>query len=278
MDILLVHHFPGVGGGTISALDVIRILRERGHNVTFAIPKPCQMVIDTCETLGVRIREIKLPPLFTYHNASSNAVKCLTKYLVSPKNRVYWKEFLTEVAPDIVILNSVSQAPLISVINSLGIRSIITIRETFRSQGSKIVNKVLVNMISQADVALYLTEYDKIQWNSRNRTCAVLPDIVDDNRYKKHSLKGIEEFLNKESLQKSVKYILYLGGISSVKGALDLLRAYEIIAEKRKDIGLLLLGNNNRDVKGELFRFFNRCEYNYYRKCHTLIDKFIKNH
>lgn len=276
MNILLVHHFPGVGGGTISALDVIRILRKQGHNVTFAIPKPCQMVVDCCESLGVRIKEIKLPPLYTYHNASSNAVKCVIKYLLSLKNKSYWKELLKDEAPDVVILNSVSQAPLISVVNSLNIRCIITIRETFRNQGSKIANKALIKMISQADVALYLTEYDKKQWNSHNRINVVLPDIVDDNRYTKHSQEEIEDFLNKESLQKKVKYILYLGGISSVKGALNLLLAYERIAEKRKDIGLLLLGNNNRDVKGKLFRIFNKSEYDYYKKCHALIDKFIK--
>lgn len=275
MNILLIHHFPGVGGGTISALDVIRILRKQGHNVTFAIPNPCQMVVESCKSLGVRIKEIKLPPLYTYHNASSNAAKCVIKYIVSLKNKSYWKELLVAEAPDLVILNSVSQAPLISVVNSLGIRCIITIRETFRSQGSKIANKVLVNMISKADIALYLTEYDKKQWNSRNRICAVLPDVVDDNRYTKHTQENIEDFQNKESLQKKVKYILYLGGISSVKGALDLLLAYERIAEKRTDIGLLLLGNNNRDVKGKLFRIFNKSEYNYYKKCHALIDKFI---
>lgn len=276
MKLLIVHHFPGVGGGTISALDVAKMLRMMGHEVKLAIPSPCDMVIQSCNELGVHIRNIIPPPLFTYHNASSNAIKCIVKYTISKRNCHYWKKFLQEEKPDVVVLNSVAQAPLINIINALGIKSIITIRETFRLNGSKLTNLYLRHMISKADAALYLTEFDKKQWKTNNRITGVLPDIVDELRFVQHSKEEEYTFKKTYSISENVNYILYLGGISSVKGALDLLLAFELLANKRADVGLILLGNIHKEVSSHTYKILNRKEYNYQKKCHYIIDRLLR--
>ncbi len=276
MRILLIHHSARVGGGTISGLDVAKILCKLGHEVIFAAPCHGEIVTSTCNSLNIKLDTVGVPPLYTYHNASTNGFKCLSKYIVSYINlNKVWRNYIKGVKPDLVILNSVTQAPLIGIINSLGIKSICTVRETYRERGSWFVNYILRQMVSKADAALYLTNYDKKQWATSNRINEVLPDVVDEERYIKHTNSEIQKFKLEENLDPNVNYILYLGGIAYAKGALDLLKAYDVVARKNKKIGLLLLGNPHTEKVSRLFRLMNHKELNYREECHSLIDDFI---
>ena len=274
MKILLIHHFPGVGGGTISALDLARMLKQLGHEVTLAVPTPCQMIKDSCKDIDVDLCSVVRPPLFTYHNASSSFAKCSVKYLISLKATEYWRDFLMKVKPEMVILNSSPMATLSGLLNKMGIPCICFVRETFRQHGNKLANTILRNMIGRCDMALYLTEFDKRSWNTKNTLQEVMPDVVDEYRYKKHKTEEIQSFRFNQGLNKEIKYILYLGGISKPKGSLDLLKAYRLISTKHNNIGLIVLGNTyNGNTISKFFSITHSGEAYYVKECRKILDE-----
>lgn len=273
MKILLVHHSSMIGGGTISALDVVKMLRMLGHQVVLAVPQESDILKSTCSSLNVEINVVGPPPLFTYHSASTNAFKCVCKYLVSYfKQRKYWYCYLKELAPDLVVLNSVTQAPIIQILKKLGIKTICTIRETFRASGFWIVNYALRKMVSEADAALFLTDFDKSQWATRNIVQKVLPDVVDDERYVKHSEAQIQNFRNTHGLSRNTQYMLYLGGIAYAKGAKDLLEAYNLLESKNRNVGLILIGNLHNEKSSTLSRILHYKEIKYRKDCRSIIQ------
>lgn len=273
MKILLIHHFPGVGGGTISALDLARMLKMLSHEVTMAVPSPCQMIVDNCRENGITLCSVKRPPLFTYHNASSSSIRCAVKYVLSLRSKRYWKNFFVENKPELVIFNSSPMATLAATLNKMNIPCICCVRETFRLHGNKMANTILRKMIGRCDMALYLTEYDRKCWNTKNTLQGVMPDVVDENRYKMNDSAAIELFRKEKELRDNTKYILYLGGISRPKGSLGLLKAFRRVSLNNKNIGLLLLGNTYQDqVLGRKFCLTHRGEASYIKECRDIIE------
>ena len=273
MKIILIHHFPGVGGGTISALDLARMFEMLGHQVTLAVPSPCQMIKDSCDDIGVNLCSVECPPLFTYHNASTSFLKCAVKYFISLGKNKYWQNFFAKEKPDLVLLNSSPLSTLSSMLKKKGIPCICYVRETFRQNGNNIANSILRNMIGQCDMALYLTEYDRKCWKTKNALQFVMPDVVDDFRYKKHKKEEIQLFKFNQGLNNEIKYILYLGGISKPKGSLDLLKAYQLITSKHNDIGLILLGDTYKGrVFSKSFCITHQGEISYIKACRKIIN------
>lgn len=276
MIILLVHHFPGVGGGTISGLDVASMLKDLGHEVFFSVPDPGTMIKESCDKKGIVCLNSPKLLLLTYHNASTNGLRCMLKYLTNRTPYKRWKKFLKDVNPDLVILNSSSQAPLIKVVKELNIPCFCCIRETYRGKGSTLINGILRRMISKADAALYLTSFDMKEWNTANKVQKVLPDIVDSQRYNIHNTNEIDSFKKENGIRNDVKYVLFLGGKSYIKGTLELLKAYSFVYSKNNNIGLILLGDSylNKSL-GKLFRIFHSFDYHYISDCRELVHQFI---
>lgn len=278
MKILLVHHSAMIGGGTISALDVAKMLRALGHEVVFAAPRESEILTTSCSAINVKLDVVGTPPLYTYHNASTNGVKCFCKYIYSYiKQKNKWHDYILSVNPDIVILNSVTQAPLIRIVKDLGIKTICTVRETYRERGSWVFNQMLRSMVSKAEAALYLTKFDKKQWATHNAIQEVLPDVVDEDRYIKHTESQIMDFKITHGLDPKIHYLLYLGGIAYAKGAKDLLEAYNRVVQHNKNVGLILVGNPHKEKMNFIFRFLNYREYKYRKECHSFIEKFKDN-
>lgn len=279
MKILIIHHSSVVGGGTISGLDVAKMLHLLGHEVVFAAPCKGDILISKCSELNIKLDIAGVPPLFTYHSASTGGFKCISKYLISSiRLNKRWFNYIKSVAPDLVILNSVTQAPLLSIIQKLGIRSICTIRETYRTFGSRLINRMLRRLVSKADAALYLTSFDKLQWSTSNRIQEVLPDVVDEERYSVHTSIEIQEFKRINHINSNIKYVLYLGGTAYAKGLKDLLDAYNIISNHTEKIGLFILGNLHQEKVSLPFRILNFKEIRYRKECQALIQKFKDKH
>ena len=123
-------------------------------------------------------------------------------------------------------------------------------------------------------MALFLTEYDKKCWNTKNLLQDVMPDVVDKNRYLKHSTEEILSFKRKWNLRDDTKYILYLGGISRQKGSLNLLKAFQQITDKYNNIGLLLLGDTyKKQTLSKSFCYIHQSEASYIKECRMLIER-----
>ena len=137
MRFLLLHHFGGIGGGTISCIDVAKALRVMGHTVRIGIVNPTSQTKKVLRSENIPFTaEIPTPIVFNYHSASRSQMKCLLKYIYSSKNRITWKKFFESCSDDVIVFNSMVQAPLITIAKDAGKKTVVFVRET-RIEGNR---------------------------------------------------------------------------------------------------------------------------------------------
>lgn len=267
MKIMMVHHFGKIGGGTNSCFDVCEMLHESGHDVFVVIPNPSQEVEQLAHDIGIRlIPSTEKAICLSCHNADSGTSKAIIKYLLSLKYGGYWVKLFKQEKPDLILFNSSVLGPLINLANKLGFKTICFIRETARKKAPKFWRTINSYLLSKADGLAYLTQYDISDWGiSSDGYHVVIPDIVDETRFNK--------VYDEQSVTLDIpgaKYLLYLGGFSEEKGALDLLQAFEICAKRNPNLHLLLLGNigDFSNLTG-IQKFFRRRAIRYSAACRS---------
>lgn len=269
MKIMVVHHFGQIGGGTNSCFDVCRMLVEEGHDVVVVIPNPSDPVIQLAQDINVRLIASPVKAVcLSCHNADSGTVKTMAKFVLSIKNTGYWKRLFQKEQPDLIMLNSSVQGPLVYIAHQLGIKTICFIRETVREKGVRFWKNVNKKLLSKADGLAFLTSYDVLAWNIP--CCGrqiVIPDIVDEKRFK---LDTKVNECHEYDLDSEERYLLYLGGLSEEKGALDLLRAFRICAQRNEKLYLIILGDTTGGAfqrQGVVHRLFRHKAIKYYETC-----------
>lgn len=270
MKIMVVHHFGQIGGGTNSCFDVCRMLIEEAHDVVVAIPNPSDPVVKMAQDVNVRLIATPVKAVcLSCHNADSGTAKTMAKFFLSAKYIGYWKQLFQEEQPDLIMLNSSVQGPLVCIAHQLGIKTICFIRETVREKGAYFWKKTNKELLAMADGLAFLTNYDLIAWDIHS--CGrkmVIPDIVDEKRLSLNAKSNESPVNDQES---ETKYLLYLGGLSEEKGALELLRAFRICAKKNTNLCLIILGDTtgknikkqsvvHRIVRHKAIKYFELCK------------------
>jgi len=263
--VLMVHHYGQIGGGTNSCFDICRMLIEEGHDVTLIIPKPSNAVIALSGRIGVKLISASVKAVcLSCHNADSGLAKAMTKFVLSTRFLGYWKQLFQKEQPDLIMFNSSIQGPLVRLAHQLGIKTVCFIRETAKEKSVRFWKEANKKLLSTADVLVFLTNYDIKSWGIPSKgKQLVIPDIVDKKRFNLNAVQN-------DSPASEKKYLLYLGGLNEEKGALDLLRAFRICAQKNEKLHLIILG----DTKGMPFKnlgtvhkLLRRRAIKYYETC-----------
>lgn len=278
MKIMVVHHFGQIGGGTNSCFDVCRMLVEEAHDVVVAIPNPSDPVIQLAQDINVRLIATPVKAVcLSCHNADSGTVKTIAKFVLSTRYIGYWKQLFQRELPDLIMLNSSVQGPLVSLAHQLGIKTICFIRETVREKAVKFWKNANKKLLSKADGLAFLTKYDMLAWNIP--CCGrqtVIPDIVDEKRINLNA--RVSEF-PKYDLNSEARYLLYLGGLNEEKGALELLRAFRICAQRNEKLQLIILGDTTGRAfqkQGVAHKLLRHKAIKYYETCKkelTILEK-----
>lgn len=246
MKILLIHHFGGVGGGTNSCLDIASLLVSQGHDVIISIPFPDNSIKKYCAHNNIVLEAVNKPvPCFTYHNASCSLFREFLKHLMYRRYLAWWKSHINKINPDLVMLNSMAQLPLSSIMKSR--KCVCFIRET-KKYGGWIGNTIIKNLMTQMSGLIFLTEFDKKDWAvSSSIKQFVLPDFVSLNLFNipNYDVSNLKKSLNIDGCS---KIILYLGGLNYAKGGFDLIDAYKIVRRKCPNTKLIILGNTYDSV------------------------------
>lgn len=279
MDFIIVHHCGSLGGGTISALDTFKLLKSLGYEVSLALIRPDSDTINLCKEYSVE-NIIDTPDLYSlnYHNASSGSLKCFIKYFVSRIHKKKWVSFFKSHKQCVFIFNSSSQSPLLKISNRIGVKSICFVRETKRLRGCPVVFVLQRKLLCYADGLFFLTEFDKEVWGKKIDTYkCVVPDLVDIKKFVNRDEQYVLKVRRNYGIPNNCKNVLYLGGISSVKGAYILLKAFSRLAD-RESINLIILGNVaekllNSSVINTLAHFH---EWKIVKKCYSEIYRINK--
>ena len=273
MKILIIHHSGSLGGGTISCFDVVNAINKNEDEIILSLPPGENAARHKAKELKINIlNENIMPLIFGYYNGSTNILRVTIKSVFSLKYRRKWKKILRQLKPDLVLLNSIIQWPMISLLNSMNIKNICFVRETMRGKPNNIINKIIAKSLQKANGVVFLSNFDKKQWSLvGNVSQTVIPDTLNLKDY----ILGI----NKENSRKKLKlkgdvfYVLYVGGMSKLKGARTLVKAVNQCQEENieilflGDLGteLINLSGIQRRTKSNQIAFINEV-YNYVQK------------
>lgn len=268
MNILIIQHFGGIGGGARSAIDVAQMLKNLNHKVDLMVGDVTNDYLNLIKEKGLNLI-IHHPefPIFNFHNASGSVLKTIYRFISTRKFLKDWDDYIKKNWNyDLVILNSSVLCPLVEVFHKSQIKSIVFIRETFRK--NYILNNMEKIYLKKAEAVVYLTNFDKNAWN-----CAmnqfVIPDVVDPEMFPVDSLQPIQD---------NVK-LLYLGGLNYYKGALDLLKALYGLKEMNFNYELYILGNTYDEYDN--FSVLRKCisikHIKYRKDCIEYINKINKD-
>lgn len=268
MKILMIHHYGGLGGGLTSCLDIVTMLTELNNDVTVAIPNPSEDVKKVFSGVNIKVDcDVPEIPILNYHSASSSGVSAIIKYLLSYNQTREWKNYLENSSYDIVILNSIVQSPLIHIIKKLNMKCLLFIRETIKGNVKTGLNPKIAKSMSNADALVFLTKYDKESWGITNdKKQYIVPDVVDIEKFPYEKKTDTKK-------QQNITF-LYLGGLSYVKGAKDLLLAFQKLIAKKSNVQLIILGETYKQYSKFSFiqKIIHIKHVKYVEDCNKLIE------
>lgn len=241
MKILVIHHTGLMGGGTLSCFDVIKSLSADGSDVYLLLPPGENEARKQAKKLNINVLNYNIKPLvFGYYNGSSNLIKVVVKSIISMKYINRWKLVLGKEKPDLVVLNSIVQWPMISIINKIDINTVCFIRETMKGNRYNIINYLIAFYLKRTSGVSFLSVFDREQWKISNlRNIQVIPDMLNMEKYTWNL--SMEKSREKFQLKQNFFYVLYVGGMSKLKGAETIIKAINNCTSD--NIRLLFLGD-----------------------------------
>ncbi len=222
--ILFVHHCSNIGGGSYCLLNIIRTL-DQSDLVPIVLLKKRGPLSEEFSKLGIKVlflRDITVVP----YNKSIFRINSIITYFVLGMSFLPFKKIINMINPDIVYLNSVMLYPYLRMVKRCGKKSIIHIREHWPLDEHIHQLRHLQSTVGKyADRIIAINRYSASLVKNTEKKTYIVYDWVDfSNRYIEHDLNEIfgEDVSNK-------RVFLYAGGVSVLKGVLEVFQAFNHI-------------------------------------------------
>lgn len=245
--ILYIQHTASLGGSCMSLLYLIQGLdRTRYEPVVYCLYDAPEVVnlyrgagIETRVAQGIvefRHTTVGWHPLYN-PVAVAELLWSITR--IWPSVRAT-EALVRQVEPDLVHLNSLVLAPSAMGVKRVGVPLVWHVREPVHPGHLGLRRRWLTGlMLNLADEAMFVSEYDRQQLTS-GRKGKVIYNFVDLNRFD-HSLDGAP-VRTELGLPADAKVVLFLGGMSPVKGIFPLLEALHQAKQHMVELHCLIGG------------------------------------
>lgn len=238
-NILYVHQVSAIGGASYCLLNILKEVDRAKINPIVLLQSEGPLV-DEIKKLCIEIHI--LPNLWSIpYNTSVLKRSTLYNYKHVYKSTPYVKAFLESKNIDIVYLNNMMLYPYLKIAKSLGLKTIIHIREHWPVKEHILQLNIARRFIRDyADHVVAINNYSaSIVSNIEYKTTIVYDWIDFKDRYQEYPFSKIFG----EDCSK-LKVYLYTGGLLRIKGPLEVLEAF-IYHIKDNDCRLLMLGDYN---------------------------------
>lgn len=240
--ILLFHHCDGWGGGGISLITVIRMLKSN-YDIVVCLPHSGTLLSEKVQAERVKVifldDNIGLidsfsggPPTF-----SRAFMICFAKIFVHTGWK-YWK-IIKEQDPELIAVNSMTLAWVGILAKWKGLKSVCFVRESYvKEAGIKLIQYALNHWF---DGISFISQYDKECFQSRAPHQVIVEDTILPGEFSSEYVR--EETLRRFKL-KDQFHVLFLGGTK------DELKGWSVIREAMcqidgRDIILLVAGQQD---------------------------------
>jgi glycosyltransferase involved in cell wall biosynthesis len=246
MRVLYLQHAGSLGGSSMSLLYTIEGIRELGHTCVVALARPSAALEKFYTEAG--FETIRWPKLALWDH-SAGAPRPLwdpRTWLMYADVTLGWRraamrtvELLKETKPDIVHLNSMTFVAAANALIQASIPFVWHIREPPPDQGLR--TRVIRNVMRRAPQLIFISDFDRQQWVGRAKG-EVIYNFVDLGHFRP-DLDG-RPLRNAYGIPLDAKVVLYLGGVSYIKGFFVLLDALRILKDKGNPFFCLMPGTS----------------------------------
>lgn len=253
--LLLIHHYGGIGGAGLSLVHIINKIDKSKYKVYLLCPQNSDALIkllanENCEI----ITSSTSPKIFAHYNGgiphaiSLKSFKNLYSVFMDMK---YIREYIQEVNPDIVAVNSMTLFWIGKICRELDKRSVCFHRETYQKGLFGIRSRIIKNGLSKwFDKVAFISCNDYNESGELKAEKKIIYDRVDSKLFNNFTKKQAKKILG---LSEDIKYVLYLGGISELKGSDVIMESMKFIDDE--SMKLLFVSDINDISKKRLFQF-----------------------
>ena len=250
--ILFVHHVSSIGGGSYCLLSILKGL-DRNKFLPVVLLKSEGDLVSEIKALGVDV--IYFPQMATIpYNKSIFRLTSLLGYYRMLESFIFFSKLLKEHDFDIVYLNNMMLYPYLRMAKNYGCRTIIHIREHWPKNEHQIQFSIAKkNIYKYADHVIAINNYSSSMFPECKCKSSIIYDWVDfSDRYRK---VDFNELFGEDASK--LKVMLFTGGISEIKGTLEVVQTFTQNI-KGSDYRLLIMGGSFDSPSSKILAFGER--------------------
>lgn len=263
--ILIFHHYSYFGGAGKSLVDIINSIDKTKNEVFVYTRSESEEIINILNKLSVKVIKGGIhPQIFDFYSGNERNlldIRNLRNIWRIYKSSKEIKGIVKNINPHIVVINSFTLCWIGETLkNFKDIKKVCFYRETLGKEHLGIRNAYIKRCLNRYfDKVAYISEYDmKCIGNFDKGT--IITDKVEIIEKNFDKYEAMEEL----GLDNSKKYILFLGGISKLKGTHVILQS---LSKLPLEYHLIIMQSNgfnmNSSFKNKLRRIFGN-DYEYY--------------
>jgi len=252
--ITIIHHSSVIGGAGISLFNLIQVAKDY-YAITVYVSDLHDDYYNFLKSHNIHVKKYKGRIPAVYYHASSGGLTSRTfwhRMALIPLQFKYWKKTIKDSKADLVLVNSLVLCWMSLLTSRNKIRSLCFVRETFANDGGGIVSKIQRQFLLLFTGVSFISKYDL--------KAAKLPKNV--KAFVNHNYILPKETIQTSKSNKVVFSVLYIGGISKIKGIEVVVKAAKIL-KSFPDIQFNIVGEDYRTLFEEKFNFKNLFNENF---------------
>lgn len=246
--ILIFHQSGAIGGAGVSLMHIVRSLDQDKYEICVVCPKKPDDMVKELEAYGIKvIKTQRTPIIFPHYNGGIKyafSIRTVLNILQIWRDKPRVEQLIRKYDPHIVAVNSMTMFMIGKYAKRYGARTVCFHRETYQKGFWGFRTRLIKKGLSQNfDKIIFISEYDKRVTKPCQAEKHVIYDKVELERY---VCRDREKQRKKIHAGSEDKIILYLGGISKLKGGHVILDAMKYI--KSENVKLLFVSNLDKKM------------------------------
>lgn len=219
--IVIFHHVGNMGGGTISLVDICKMLHQTYRLTVFLPRKGSETLTELLKQYAQVKHYDQRMPLISRYSGSERLLsrRFFSSFFISNKDIMNLCRLIEDEKPDIVLANSLIQCRMGYYLRELHAKKVIYIRETFAEDW---ISQKMIRMVNNYfDGVLCISPYEQ-EYAKFDIPVAVVADVFSSPQHEYERQPSGDKFR-----------ILFMGGSAPIKGLSVLAEAMDQIQSKR---------------------------------------------
>jgi len=242
--IMIIHHSGLLGGAGISLYSLVESLKDK-YSITVVIPRNPPGMYKYFKLMKIPINTFNFTlAKITYYNSGDSvfSIKFWIHLFRVIFQICYWKKFIYQNNPDLVIVNSKVLCWMSLVLKHR--KSICIVRETLKGKQNDLINLIIKKLLSKFTFVSFLSKYDSLSCGINNSI--IFPDYLKLSDYV--NTKGKVKACSELKISSDTFNILFMGGINRHKGIDLAVKAINLL--KTEKVCLIVAGNDAGYIDG----------------------------